>query len=110
MWLLMAGVTIAFAIGMVPVALLLIAIALVLGGGVGFAGLSIARLISEGLTPWFVAGALGIPIFLLVLVVPLIFLDGLRMTFRSSTWTLAYRELRALGSLTVDELPEEDAA
>ena len=106
MWLLMVGVSIAFAISILLATLLLIAIGAVLGGGVGLVGLSVARLISEGVIPWIVAGALGIPIFLLVLVVPLTFLEGLRMTFRSSTWTLAYRELRALDSLEVDALPE----
>jgi hypothetical protein len=110
MWLLMAGVSIAFAIVFVLAAFLLIAIGAVLGGGAGFVGLSVARLIADGVTPWIVAGALGIPIFLLVLVVPLTFLDGLRMTFRSSTWTLTYRELRALESLDSGELPGLDEA
>jgi hypothetical protein len=38
--------------------------------------------------------ALGIPIFLLVLVAPLVFLGGLREVFVSSLWTFTYRQLQ----------------
>lgn len=103
MWLLMVGVTIGFAIATIPIAVLLLVIGVVAGGGAGLAGLGIARLVSEGLIPWIVAGALGIPIFLVVLVVPLLFLSGLREVFRSSTWTLTYREVHALESLEPGE-------
>jgi hypothetical protein len=45
---------------------------------------------------WIVAGVAAGVLFILVLAVPLTFLDGLKETFLSSTWTLTYRELRAL--------------
>ncbi|MBC8264113.1 MAG: hypothetical protein H8E47_08340, partial [Anaerolineales bacterium] len=49
----------------------------------------------EGAAPWIVAGAMGLPVFILVLAAPLAFLGGLFEVFLSSTWTLTYRELRA---------------
>jgi len=55
-------------------------------------------------------GAVGIPIFLLVMVTPLALLGGLREVFRSSAWTLTHRELRALEKLQPEQLPETDAA
>ena len=36
-------------------------------------------------------------------------LDGLKEVFISSTWTLAYRELRALAGLKAEALPEPAA-
>lgn len=110
MWLLMVGVTIAFAILTIPIFFLLLALGVASGGGAFLAGLGIARLVSEGLTPWIVASAVGIPIFLVVLIVPLLFLGGLREVFRSSTWTLTYRELLALESLEPGDPAPLDAA
>jgi hypothetical protein len=39
---------------------------------------------------------IGIAIFILVLAAPLVFLGGLAHVFKSSVWTLTYRDLRAL--------------
>jgi hypothetical protein len=93
-WLITAGVRLGWGIAMVPVVFLLLGAGTVLGGlsevlvG-GVAGLALA-----GETPVFLALAVGVSIFLLVLVAPLAFLGGLREVFLSSTWTLTYRELR----------------
>jgi hypothetical protein len=35
-------------------------------------------------------------VFILILVIPLVFLGGLEKTYISSAWTLAYRELNHL--------------
>jgi hypothetical protein len=56
----------------------------------------VASQASSGPLPWILAGAVGLPIFLLVLVIPLLFLGGLWQVYRSSVWTLTYRELRAM--------------
>jgi len=40
--------------------------------------------------------------------VPWLFLGGLMEVFKSSVWTLTYRELRALESVEPDQLPEPD--
>jgi hypothetical protein len=39
------------------------------------------------------AAVVGGLVFLLILAVPLLFLNGLRTTYFSSAWTLAYREV-----------------
>jgi len=52
-------------------------------------------------------------IAVLVLAAPLLFFDGLREVYLSSTWTLTYRELRLLGDLApdgpLDDAPLRDA-
>jgi len=55
------------------------------------------------------AGALGIPIFVLTVAVPLAFLGGLREVFLSSTWTLTYREILALESTESSRASDRDA-
>jgi hypothetical protein len=52
----------------------------------------------------------GIPLFLLILIAPLLLLEGLKEIFVSSTWTLTYRELRALAGLEAEALPEPGEA
>ena len=47
-------------------------------------------------TAWIVVGVAAGVLFILALAVPLTFPDGPKGTFLSSTWTLTYRELRAL--------------
>jgi hypothetical protein len=46
--------------------------------------------------PWILAAAVGIPIFLLVVGLPILFVGGLVQVFKSSVWTLTYRELQAV--------------
>lgn len=54
----------------------------------------------------------GLAIFVIVLLIPLGFINGLRETYFSSSWTLTYRELAALSALengngpAVEALPE----
>ncbi len=86
MWLLLAGIQVAFMIALIPVILLVLTLAGLLGGGLGYLVYSLADSV-----PWAVAA--GLPLFLLVLAVPLAFVGGLYETFRSSLWTLTYREV-----------------
>lgn len=99
MWLIMVGLQIGWAIVMIPVVLFLLLVGGVLGGlaGVSVGGLS--SLVLEGAVPWILGFGVGIPIFILVLASPLVFLGGLAEVFKSSVWTLTYRELRALEGL-----------
>ena len=96
MWLIMAGVHIGWPIAIVPVVLLLIGVGVLLGGGSlltvrGLTGLALGETAA-----WIVAGVVAGLLFILTLAAPLTFLGGLKETFYSSTWTLTYRELRAL--------------
>jgi len=102
MWLIMIGVQIGWVIVMIPVVLFLLLVGGVLGGlaGVSVGGLS--SLVFEGAIPWIAGFGVGIPIFILVVAVPSVFLGGLAEVFKSSVWTLTYRELRALEGLKED--------
>jgi hypothetical protein len=100
MWLIMVGVDLAWAAAMVPVIILLVIVGALLGGVLALiAGGLTALAAGGGAMPWIVAVVVGAPIFLAVLIVPLACLGGLVETFKSSTWTLTYRELRALEDL-----------
>ena len=86
MWLLMAAIGLGFGLIMLPVAFVLIMLALAVGGGLGYA---LFRLTDSAL--WAVI--FGLPPFLLILLVPLTFIEGIYLVFESSTWTLTYREV-----------------
>jgi hypothetical protein len=112
MWLIMIGLQIGWVIVMIPVVLTLV----VVGGAVGLlAGLSVGgltALVAEGAVPWIAGFAVGIPLFILIMVPPLVFLGGLAEVYKSSVWTLTYRELRALEGLknNFEKLPAPNAS
>jgi hypothetical protein len=106
MWLIMLGVGIGLAVAMIIVVILLVLLATVLAGIPALMAGGLANLAFEGPVPWIVGAAVGIPIFILVMVVPMLFLGGLIEIFKSSVWTLTYREVRALESVE----PEPSAA
>ena len=117
MWLIMIGVRIGWTVAMIamtivllPAIILLIIVGGVLGGLPALLVGGVASLFFEGAVPWILAGVIGIPIFIMVVAVPWLFLGGLMEVFKSSTWTLTYRELRALQSVQpeLDQLPEPD--
>jgi hypothetical protein len=111
MWLIMIGVQIGWVIALIAAAIVLFpaVILLIIVGGV-LAGLpalligGLASLIFEGAVPWILTGVVGVPIFILVMAAPWIFLGGLMEVFKSSVWTLSYRELRALEPAKLPEL------
>lgn len=98
MGLILFGLGLAWVIVMIPLVLVLLIAALVLGGLPALLVGMIVSLFTEGPMPWIAAAVVGAPIFLLVIGVPLLFLRGLTETFQSSAWTLTYRELLALES------------
>jgi len=57
---------------------------------------AVASLVAQGTAPWIAALIVGVPIFIVVMAIPLLVAGGLMQTFQSSTWTLTYRELLAL--------------
>jgi hypothetical protein len=105
-WLVFIAVSVVWPIFMIPLAILLMIGGLVLGGATGVLAGALAFTVFEGVAPWIIGAAVGIPVFLLVLVGPLAFLGGLRMVFESSTWTLTYRELRAKERPVLTSPPE----
>lgn len=104
-WLVLAGVNIGWPIVMGVVAVLLLAVSTVVGGGAGLLSGLTANLF--GVSQPVVVGLLvGAPLFMLILILPLLLLEGLREVFHSSTWTLVFRELRGMESLEEIPLPE----
>lgn len=87
MWLLMLAINIGFAILMLPVALVMALLAGALGGGLGYA----IHAVTGGSVVWAIAA--GLPVFLLVLGIPLTIVGGIFQSYRSSVWTLTYREV-----------------
>jgi hypothetical protein len=110
MWLITFGLRLGWSVAMVPVVLLLLGAGLLIGGLPALAAGGLAGLIATADTPVFVALAFGVPIFLLVLISPLVSLGGLREVFVSSLWTLTYRELHGLESVEPEPLPAVDAS
>jgi hypothetical protein len=119
MWLIMIAVQIGWVIALIataivlfPAIILLIVVGGVLGGLPALLVGGLASLFFEGAGPWIVAGVVGLPIFILVMAAPWVFLSGLMEVFKSSVWTLSYRELRALESLETEseQLPKLDTS
>jgi hypothetical protein len=112
MWLIMFGLGIGWMLLMIPVTILLLIVAAMLGGFPALLVGGLASLAFKGAVPWILAAAVGIPIFILVIAVPGLFLSGLMEVFKSSTWTLTYRELRALEGMEPElgQLPEPDTS
>jgi hypothetical protein len=116
MWLLMVGLQLGLAIAMIvavilffPVIILLMIVGGVLGGLPALIVGGLASLVLEGAVPWILGAVVGIPIFALVVAAPWLFLGGLVEVFKSSVWTLTYRELRALEGLEpVESEPEPE--
>ena len=112
MWLILLGIDLVWPLAMLPFFLVAGALGLLLGGGVTF--LTGGRLIEAGDPSMVWSIVLGGILFLVVLIVPLAFLGGLKTTFQSTSWTLAYRELKAEGVLANGNggellLPEDEA-
>ncbi len=81
----------------IPLFILLLLAAVVIGGLPALLAGGIANLFVQGYFPWVIAGIIGVPIFLVILVVPSSFVSGLVETYKSSVWTLTFREVLALG-------------
>jgi hypothetical protein len=99
MGILLFGVSILSALVLIPALLLLVAAGAVLGGLPGLAVGWITSQFFQGAAPWITGIATGLPIFLVVVILPAAFLGGLFEVFKSSAWTLAYREARQLNAV-----------
>ncbi len=81
---------------MIPVTIALVLLGLVIGGLPALLVGGLASLTFEGAVPWILGVVVGLPIFILVIAAPGLLIGGLAEVFRSSVWTLTYRELHAL--------------
>lgn len=106
MWLIMVGVSLGAGVLFFLAAILLVVLGLLAGGVPALVVGGLASLVFEGALPWILGILVGVPVFFLVLVLPLLFLSGLLEIFKSSVWTLTYRQLLALERAA----PEPDTA
>ena len=112
MWLIMLGLGVAWLIVMIPI-MILVAVAALAIAAVPALGVSWLAGLAWGVAAQWIAGIVaGILIFALIIAVPGLFLSGLVEVFKSSVWTLTYRDVRAIEALRDDsepETPEEGA-
>lgn len=113
MWLIMIGLGFAWTLALIPLGLILIPLLLVLiiagmivGAVPAVLTAAIANLFVQDVLAWVLGVLVGLPFFILTVASPLIFLSGLWHTYKSSTWTLAYRELRGLEVLQTESWPD----
>jgi Ca2+/Na+ antiporter len=96
MWLILAAIHIGYVIVIIPVVLVLVGIGLLVGGGAGLATYFGLQAAAGQATAIVTAVILGLGLFFIILGLPLNFLEGLRLTYFSTSWTLTYRELTGL--------------
>lgn len=110
MGILLFAIGLGFTVLMIPVLIVLVLAGVILGGLPALLVGGIASLVTEGAFPWIAGSAVGLPIFLVVVILPSAFLGGLFEVFKSSAWTLTYREVKALEVLPPESVAGEGAA
>lgn len=108
-WLFVVGLDLVYPLLVVPAGILLAAAGLLVGG---LLALLLGALLSLALakaTAWTIAVIVGIVLLVLAVVAPMMLLGGLREVFKSSAWTLTFRE--AVDQLSIEsESIEKPAA
>jgi hypothetical protein len=96
MWLIMVGVRFVRLVTIAPVVILLIVAGVVFGAASAALAAGLTALVVEQVAPIILAGLVGVPVFLAVVVTIPAILGGLVEVFLSSIWTMTYRQLRDL--------------
>ena len=104
-WLVWLAVRLVWAFALIPVIILLspvLLLSMLAGIAVGavpaLLAAGIASLFVSPIFTWMIGVVFGLPLFLVVTFAPITFLSGLVEVFKSSFWTLSYREFRPLES------------
>jgi hypothetical protein len=117
MWLIMLGValgwgvviTLSFVV-LFPILILFIALGGAAGALPAYLVFLLSSLVFEGALPVLLAIIVGLPIFILVMLAPWWCLGGLMEVFKSSAWTLTYRQLSSVEDAQPAQAPAVDAA
>ncbi len=88
MWLLLVAIGIVWGVLKIPVIIILVVLAVLIGG----VPAALAYLASQSVVA---AVIVGVPVFLIALIPTACFIEGLFQAYVSSTWTLAYRQVAA---------------
>ncbi len=111
MGLIMFGIAILWGLVMIPVFLAAALVAAVVAVLPALLVGGIAGLFTTGATPWIVGAIIGLPLFIIVILIPSTLVEGWHQVFSSSAWTLTYREALALIKTKENsELPAPEAA
>jgi hypothetical protein len=102
MGLILFGTGLVVAILFIPLFFILGLVGVIAGGLPALLAGGITGIFTNGAAPGIVAAVVGLPILLLVIFVPLLFLAGLVETYYSSVWTLTYRELITLEAVRME--------
>jgi hypothetical protein len=78
-----------------PILLLSLLAGILIGLAPGVIATGIASIFVHGAIPWIIGGLAWLPIFLLVTITPILLIGGWVEIYKSSLWTLAYREYSA---------------
>jgi len=115
-WLVWIGVSILWSLVAIPVFIVLtpvllffILIGTLITIPVVLLTAGISSLFIGGYLPWVVGGIIAFPIFLLIMLIPLAFVNGLVRIYRTNLWTLSYRELRLMKNATSESSPPKPA-
>jgi hypothetical protein len=110
-WLIWMGVRIVAMVALMPLLLVLLPLvlaAIVLGALIGALPLivvgGISSLFFAGPIPWILGAMVAFPIFIVVMISPFLFAGGLVEVYKSSMWTLAYRQLRDLADEKLNQV------
>ncbi|HEY88680.1 MAG TPA: hypothetical protein G4N98_02965 [Thermoflexia bacterium] len=93
MGLLMCGVNLLGGLGVLLVVLVLLLLALMLSGLPALLAGGLAAVLFDGAFAWVVGGLVFLPAFFALVIFPSLLLRGVFETFKSTVWTLVYREL-----------------
>jgi hypothetical protein len=93
MGLLLFAAVLVVSLLMIPLVMLLLLVGAIAGGLPGLLAYWIAGQFAAAEAPVIIGILVAAPIFLAVIIVPVLFISGLVEVFKSSAWTLTYREL-----------------
>ncbi|MHB0987141.1 MAG: DUF7544 domain-containing protein [Bellilinea sp.] len=113
MWLVMVGLGIGAAIAgfimfflLIPAYIVLLIPALLVGAVPGLLVFGITSLFASGPLAWILGILAALPFFFTILFLPLFLINGWFKIFTSSSWTLAFREMKAREAVQPDSQPD----
>ena len=83
---------------LIPVMLLTILTGVAVGGVPAALVTLISSMFMNGATPWIMGALAGLPVFIVVMISPMLFVSGLVEIYKSCMWTLAYRDPESNGA------------
>jgi len=107
-WLVMVGIKIVWAIAFFILILPLLVVSIITAVG-GVLAAIVPALLTAGISslfsapdywPWVFAAIVSLPLFFIVTFSPILLVNGWNLIYQSSVWTLTYRELKALETVS----------